>query len=124
MKGHSKPVRAISWSSAKNLLATGSDDGRIMIYDSIYFNVHSSLSPSKKSWILSLDFNSEGTHIVSGSSDFIVRIWSLNSRQCVHTLSDHQDQVWCTVFSSIRDHLFTASDDKSICVYSVRDLNF
>lgn len=45
------------------------------------------------SWVLGVAFSPDGNSFVSGSSDKTVKVWELKSRQCVHTFSEHTDQV-------------------------------
>lgn len=43
--------------------------------------------------MLSLALHPDGNHLVTGSSDKKIKLWSLGSRQCLHTVDDHSDQV-------------------------------
>lgn len=35
-------------------------------------------------------FQFDGTHVVSGSLDTLIKVWSVESGQCLHTLVGHQ----------------------------------
>lgn len=50
------------------------------------------------SWVLSVDFHSNGNSFVTGSSDSTVKLWDFQSRSCVQTLTDNSDQVRISVF--------------------------
>lgn len=45
------------------------------------------------SWVLSVAFSPDGKYFASSSSDKTVKVWELASKQCVHTFSEHNDQV-------------------------------
>ncbi|MEO0841030.1 MAG: NB-ARC domain-containing protein [Cyanobacteria bacterium J06643_5] len=49
--------------------------------------------------IWSIDFNHDGTKIVSGSSDRTVKIWNSHTGQCLKTLSGHSRPVLSVGFS-------------------------
>ena len=38
-------------------------------------------------------FSPDNEHFVSGSSDRTVKVWEVATKQCVHTFSEHSDQV-------------------------------
>ena len=45
------------------------------------------------SWVLCVAFSPDNEHFVSGSSDRTVKVWEMATKQCVHTFSEHSDQV-------------------------------
>ena len=45
------------------------------------------------SYVLSVDFCPDNTHFATSSSDRKVKVWDAGSRRCVHTFSEHSDQV-------------------------------
>mmetsp|Transcript_27430 Transcript_27430/g.62986 ORF Transcript_27430/g.62986 Transcript_27430/m.62986 type:complete len:233 (+) Transcript_27430:1038-1736(+) len=50
----------------------------------------------------------------SGSLDKTVKIWSMHTGSCIHTLSGHTDSVGAVVYLPNDKLLVTGSDDKSI----------
>lgn len=47
-----------------------------------------------ESWVLSVAMHPGGSAFASGGSDACVKLWDINTRTCVQTLSaDHTDQV-------------------------------
>ena len=71
------------------------------------------------SWVISVSFSPDNEHLVSGSSDGCVKVWEVNTRQCVHTFSEHQDQVWGVKLNHTGDRLVSVSDDRTINVYAI-----
>lgn len=45
------------------------------------------------SWVLNVAFSPDGKYFVSGSSDRTVKVWELETKQCIHTFNEHTDQV-------------------------------
>jgi WD40 repeat protein len=45
------------------------------------------------SWVSSVAFSPDNKHFVSGSADNTVKLWALQDRQCIHTFTEHVDQV-------------------------------
>ena len=60
-----------------------------------------------------------GSTAASSSSDRTVKIWNLNTKQCVSVLEGHQDQIWEVAYSPGGDELCSVSDDASVQVYSL-----
>ena len=48
--------------------------------------------------IVSLQFNSDGDLVLTGSFDNTAKIWDVNTGECIHTLSGHSAELSCTQF--------------------------
>ncbi|KAL9936561.1 hypothetical protein V8E36_004629 [Tilletia maclaganii] len=49
--------------------------------------------------IRALLLSADGRHLLSGSSDSTIRLWSIAEQRCLHTFTHHNDSVW-SLFSS------------------------
>jgi len=55
-----------------------------------------------------------GPYMVSGSSDYSLKIWDAQSKQCLHTLTGHQYAVWCVKILGQSETVLSASYDSTI----------
>ena len=61
-------------------------------------------------WVTSVSFSSDGASIVSGSFDNTVKVWSVESGECVFS-GRHLDESWCAVFRNAADPQAECFDD-------------
>jgi WD40 repeat protein len=97
--GHSNQVIGIAFSPNSQILASGSGDGTIVLWD---VASHEPLGPpltGHENWVTSVAFSPDGQTLVSGSSDKSIILWDVASRQPVRPpLTGHAAQVWKVVF--------------------------
>jgi prenyltransferase beta subunit len=90
--GHEGAVLTLAFSPAKSLLASGSIDGRVMLWDLADRKAHRTLK-GHKSWVNSVAFTPDGERVVSGSSDGTVKIWNVKSAECERTIDVTKAEV-------------------------------
>ncbi|KAK0543011.1 hypothetical protein OC845_006343 [Tilletia horrida] len=49
--------------------------------------------------VRALLLSADGKHLLSGSSDSTIRLWSIGEQRCLHTFTHHNDSVW-SLFST------------------------
>ena len=69
-------------------------------------------------FVLSVAFSPDGQHIVSGSYDKLVKVWSVSARKEVASLAGHAGTVWSVAFSPDGQHIVSGSRDKLVKVWS------
>lgn len=57
--------------------------------------------------------------IASGSLDFTIKLWSLDTLTELSTLKGHSDEVWSVTFFHSNTHLASASKDSTIIVWNL-----
>ena len=75
-EGHKGQVKSVAFNNDGTLLASGSWDGTVKLWDVKTGKEKANLQhPSE--WLHSLALNSDGTLLASGCSDMTVRMWEL-----------------------------------------------
>ena len=87
----------IAYSPDGTLLAVASTIG-IWLYDALT-GAEIALITGHEGAVLSVDFSPDGSTLVSGSTDEMIRLWDVESRQQKATLEDYEERVHSVVFS-------------------------
>ena len=67
----------------------------------------------------SVAFNHDDTKIVSGSYDRTIRVWNVDTDECILTLKGHTEYVRSVVFNYDGTKIVSGSDDNTIRVWNV-----
>mmetsp|Transcript_29610 Transcript_29610/g.89644 ORF Transcript_29610/g.89644 Transcript_29610/m.89644 type:complete len:466 (-) Transcript_29610:194-1591(-) len=97
LNGHTNSVGAMDRvASAPNLLATGSRDCTVRIWD---LNADTSMVlRGHKHWIHGVRFSPLGDKVVSGSEDKTARVWAVGTGALISTLACHTEFVFTVDF--------------------------
>ena len=143
LKEHAYPVLAVSFSQNGQLLASGSGDRIVKLWDTsagslggnmqqispgaaattttiTQLNAEERKTPTGHSGkILTTKFSPNGQVLASGSSDCMVKLWSVATGALLRTLLGHQDQIGSIVFSPNSQILASGSDDGIVKLWEV-----
>jgi WD40 repeat protein/transcriptional regulator with XRE-family HTH domain len=117
-------VKAVRFSPSGTLLASGSEDGTIRLWDT------SSLAPDQKplkEWhadngtVFSLRFSPDGRILASGGEDRIVYLWDVESGKRISSFKGHTDRILSIAFSREGDMLASGSEDQTIRLWRVKN---
>lgn len=61
----------------------------------------------------------DGVRIVSGSSDQTIKIWDVETGECLHTLAGHTDLVRTLQLDARADRIISGSYDGSLKIWSL-----
>jgi hypothetical protein len=104
-------------------LATGSRDGTVCLWNA---DTGELLRHCKEhtATITTLRFSSDDNRLVSGSYDYAAFVWDVQSDlfEVSHRLVRHNDYVRCAVFSRAGDFVATASDDRCVFLWDLKDI--
>ena len=100
LAGHADPVNVLTLYVKSEILATGSADKTVQLW-----NIESG-DPTKPLHILAghtgsitaMDFSANGKFLASGSSDKTIRLWDVATGQHLHTLTGHTGEIGAVAF--------------------------
>lgn len=107
--GHTKEVRALSFSSNGILLASGSLDHTVKLWDVQTGGVIKSFH-GHRGQVNSISISADSTVIASGSDDATIHLWNIQTKESCHIIKQ-QERVEYLCFSPIDpQHLVFVSD--------------
>jgi WD40 repeat protein len=133
-EGHENWVITVAFSPDGQLLASSGLDHTIKIWNIATGNCFQTLRGHTKQ-INAIAFNSEaptfspaevtlstppGYILASGSNDQTVKLWNVQTGQCIRTLQEHTNFVWSVDFSPDGQQLVSSSDAQTIKLWDVQ----
>ncbi|KAK7058535.1 U3 small nucleolar RNA-associated protein 13 [Paramarasmius palmivorus] len=117
-KGHKRGVWTVKFGREEKVLATGSGDKTIKLWNLDDFSCVKTFEGHTNS-VLRVDFFNAGMQLASSASDGLVKIWNVATEECATTLDNHEDKVWAlaiskdekTVLSGAADSIVTFWED-------------
>jgi len=114
---HTDWVRFLAWSPDGAFLASGSDDGTVLLWNPRDGSLLHTLSAHTGS-VLSLAWSPDGALLASCSADFNVCLWNPGNGSLLHTLQAHSDWVQSLAWSPDGALLASCSDDGSVRLWN------
>jgi ribosome assembly protein 4 len=126
LKGHTSWVLAVAYSPNGAMIATGSMDNTVRLWDAKKGAALGGPLKGHAKWITNLAW--EPYHlqepgcprIASSSKDSTVRVWDVASKRIEHVLTGHKGSVTCVKWGGT-GQIYTASHDKTIKIWNPKD---
>uniref|UniRef100_A0A6G1S756 F-box-like/WD repeat-containing protein TBL1XR1 n=1 Tax=Aceria tosichella TaxID=561515 RepID=A0A6G1S756_9ACAR len=129
LTGHESEVFICAWNPVNDLLASGSGDSTARIWNCLdnptsevrHLELRHCIQqggaqvPSNKD-VTSLDWNSEGTQLATGSYDGFARIWS-SEGELVSTLGQHKGPIFALKWNKRGNYILSAGVDKTTIIW-------
>lgn len=113
-------VNAVIFSPNGKMLASGSNDGRVRLWDIKDGTLFKILKGHTDS-VLSVAFAPSGEILASGSADSTIRLWDVNDGALLQTLDGHTPWFDSVIFSSDGKTLASRSGDDLIRLWRASD---
>jgi tricorn protease-like protein len=94
LKGHKSSVTSLAYSPDGKLLASGSDDDTVKLWDATTGREHATLEGHGNS-VLSVSFSPDSKTLASGSQDKSIKLWDVTTGKVRTTLKDPKGE-WVT----------------------------
>lgn len=118
LTGHRASVTVVITHPIYSLIASGSEDTTIRIWDH-ETNQYERTLKGHTGPITGLAFDSRGLVLASCSSDMSAKLWDMNTYMCTKTLKGHDHTISSVKFLPSGDTVITASRDQSIKFWEV-----
>jgi WD40 repeat protein len=120
LKGHTGLIHSLAFSPDGKVLASGSFDNDIKLWDYPSGKLLSTLK-GHAAPVYSVAFSPNGTFLASGSQDKTIRLWDPKDGKMVRELKGHTDNVHAVAFSPDSKMLASAGADKSVRLWNPAD---
>ncbi|KAG8451258.1 hypothetical protein GDO86_003475 [Hymenochirus boettgeri] len=124
LQGHTGCVNCLEWNDKGNLLASGSDDQHMMLWDPFRHKKLLSMHTGHTANIFSVKFlpHSGDRILVTGAADAKIHVHDITTRETLHVFSEHTNRVKRIATAPLWPNTFwSAGEDGLIRQYDLRE---
>ncbi|KST65375.1 nSTAND1 domain-containing NTPase [Mastigocoleus testarum] len=118
LKGHLRDIISVNFSSDGNLIASGSGDFTIKLWNPNTGEEIKTLS-GHKSAVIDVAFSPDSKTIVSGSADSTIKLWDVETGETIQTFTGHSSRVISVAFSPDGKIIASGSSDATVKLWDV-----
>jgi WD40 repeat protein len=115
LPGHKEGAYSLAFNHAGTLLATGSEDKTIQLWETATWESVDILRPGSK--VYGLTFSKDDRRLASACADNTIRFWDVVTRQEVAELHGHGNYVHSIAFSPDGTRLVSGSGDNTLRIW-------
>ncbi|KAJ6176749.1 hypothetical protein N7485_003663 [Penicillium canescens] len=119
LTGHLDSVYSVAFCSDRSMLASGSSDETIKLWN-VKTGKELQTLTGHTSWVSSMAFSSDGSILASGSYDHTIKLWDVKTSKELQTLMGHLEWVSSVAFSSNGSTLASGSRDNTIKLWDLK----
>jgi WD40 repeat protein len=119
LTGHRDGIRGVAFSRDGQILASGSLDSTVMLWD-IRSHTRLAILKGHGGPVLQVAFDPDGRMLASASTDDTVRLWDIGRRTQIATLEGHASDAHSVAFSPDGRTLASGSTDGTVMLWDVR----
>lgn len=112
-------VTSVAFSPDGKMLATGSADGTVKLWDTSTGAGSTPLSPSHKGKVWAVAFSSDGKMLATGGADHNINLWNTSTGKNLKPLHGHLNEVVSVAFSPDNKLLASGSSDNTAILWDV-----
>jgi WD40 repeat protein len=116
LRGHKGAVTAVAFSSNNRLLASGSVDNSVKLWDAATGKELLTLA-GHQARVTGVAFSPDGKRLATSSGDRTVRVWDTTSAKELLCLEGHAGPVTCVAFSTDGRLVAGGGEDTVVCVW-------
>jgi len=116
--GHSAFVQSVDINRDNTLIASGSTDATVKVWDFATGELLYILTGHGGD-IESVQFSPDGQYLVSTAADFKAILWDMSNGELVHEFSEHSLPVTSVAFTSDGNYMVTGSSDLQLILWDV-----
>jgi WD40 repeat protein len=121
LTGHGESIYSLAFSPDGMMLASGSNDQSIKLWDLRTGDVVHNLSGHL--WVRSVALSGDGSLLVTAGGDHLVKIWDTRSGAELRTIEAHDGDISAVLFVPHSQMLVTASWDYTVKLWNMRTGN-
>jgi len=124
-KAHTNSVFALSYLPGGQYLMSGSRDAKLKIWDATTGYQQAEEIAAHLYAVNHITFSPDGKHFATSSMDKSIKVWDTNEMKLLKVIdkarhAGHGTSVNKLLWTSYKDQLVSASDDRSVSVWDVR----